>query len=101
MMRQMRENTKWIMLVTALAFVGLMVFQWGMDLRSRSRATGRGRERGSVNGERITYEEFITVYRNLYQQQSQASQEKITASMNREIENAACDQLVSQKLLEQ
>lgn len=36
MMRQMRENTKWIMLVTAMAFVGLMVFQWGMDLSGRS-----------------------------------------------------------------
>ena len=32
MMRQMRENTKWIMLVTAIAFVGLMVFEWGMDI---------------------------------------------------------------------
>ena len=36
MMRQMRENTKWIMLVTAIAFVGLMVFQWGMDITGRS-----------------------------------------------------------------
>ena len=48
MMRQMRENTKWIMLVTALAFVGLMVFQWGMDITGQS-GLSIG-EIGSVNG---------------------------------------------------
>jgi peptidyl-prolyl cis-trans isomerase D len=101
MMRQMRENTKWIMLITALAFVGLMVFQWGMDLSGRSGATATGGELGSVNGEPITYEEFITVYRNLYQQQSAASTEQISNAMNRQIEEAAWDQLISQKLLEQ
>ena len=31
MMRQMRENTKWIMLATALAFVALMVFRFITD----------------------------------------------------------------------
>ena len=41
MMRQMRENTKWIMLVTALAFFALMVFEWGMDASGRS-GVGQG-----------------------------------------------------------
>ena len=36
MMRQMRENTKIIMLVTAAAFVALMVFEWGMDITGQS-----------------------------------------------------------------
>ena len=36
MMRQMREATKPIMLVTALAFVALMVFEWGMDASGMS-----------------------------------------------------------------
>ena len=48
MMRQRRENTKWIMLVTALALVGLMVFQWGMDITGQS-GLSIG-EIGSVNG---------------------------------------------------
>ena len=36
MMRQMRENTKWIMIITALAFTALMVFEWGMDATGQS-----------------------------------------------------------------
>ena len=33
-MRQMRDNTKWIMIATGVAFVALMVFSWGMDITS-------------------------------------------------------------------
>ena len=72
MMRQMRENTKWIMLVTALAFVALMVFEWGMDMTGRSGAQFTGGEIGRVNGQPITYEEYYSVYQNLYAQQQQA-----------------------------
>jgi peptidyl-prolyl cis-trans isomerase D len=101
MMRQMRENTKWIMLITAIAFVALMVFEWGMDLTGRSGAQAAGGELGRVNGEIITYEEYLAVYRNLYQQQQQASEVGVTSAMNRQIEEAAWDQLVTQRLLEQ
>jgi peptidyl-prolyl cis-trans isomerase D len=99
MMRQMRENTKWIMLITAIAFVLLMVFEWGMDLTGQSGAAMAGGEIGRVNGEVVTYEEYLSVYRNLYQQQSGATG-PITAVMNRQIEDAAWDQVVMQKLLQ-
>lgn len=102
MMRQMRDNMKWIMLVTAITFVGLMVFGWGMDITGRSSAASSGGELGRVNGEAILYQEWITAYRNLYeQQQRQRPGEPISAAMNREIENAAWDQLVMQKLVNQ
>jgi peptidyl-prolyl cis-trans isomerase D len=101
MMRQMRENTKWIMLIVAVAFVGLMVFEWGMDASGRSGAAAAGGELGRVNGEPISYEEYLTVYRNLYQQQQQAMDAPITTAMNRQIEEAAWDQLVTGRLLQQ
>ena len=47
------------MLVTALAFVGLMVFEWGMDLSGRSSAEFSGGEIGRVNGEAVTYNEYL------------------------------------------
>ena len=63
MMRQMRENTKWIMLVTAMAFVGLMVFQWGMDITGRS-GLSIG-EIGSVNGTPVILRgQFNQTYRS-------------------------------------
>ena len=70
MMKQMRENTKWIMLITALAFVALMVFEWGMDMSGRSAGALTGGELGRVNGVPITYGEFSEVYRDLYEPDS-------------------------------
>ena len=102
MMRQMRDNMKVIMLVTAVAFVGLMVFGWGMDITGRSSAAATGGELGRVNGEPITYEEWNLVYRNLYeQQQRQNPGQPINAALARQIEEAAWDQVVTQKLISQ
>jgi peptidyl-prolyl cis-trans isomerase D len=101
MMRQMRENTKWVMLLVAVAFVALMVFEWGMDASGRSGAQAAGGELGRVNGEIITYEEYLAVYRNLYQQQQQAMDGPIGSAMNRQIEEAAWEQLVTTRLLQQ
>ena len=101
MMQQMRENTKWIMLITALSFVALMVFQWGMDLSGRSGAQAAGGDIGSVNGEEIKLEEYNTVVRNLREQQQRAQDEPITLAMERQIEDAAWEQIVTQKLLRQ
>ncbi|MGH7466145.1 MAG: SurA N-terminal domain-containing protein, partial [Longimicrobiales bacterium] len=96
----MRENTKWIMLITALAFVALMVFEWGMDMTGRSSSPVAG-DIGRVNGERISYEEWLAVYRNIYQQQQSAIDGPITSAMTRQIEDAAWDQIVTQRLLQQ
>ena len=102
MMRQMRDNMKVIMLVTAVAFVGLMVFGWGMDITGRSSAAATGGELGRVNGEPIAYEEWNLVYRNLYeQQQRQNPGQPINAALARQIEEAAWDQVVTQKLISQ
>lgn len=101
MMRQMRENTKWIMLVTALSFVALMVFEWGMDLTGRSGAQAAGGEIGSVNGDAIMLEEYNAVHSNLRDQQQRMQDEPITLAMERQIEEAAWEQVVTQKLLEQ
>ena len=102
LMGKFRDNMKWIMLVTAVTFVGLMVFGWGMDITGRSASGTSGGELGKVNGEPITYQEWVTAYRNLYQQQqNQHKGEQINAAMNKQIENAAWDQLVMQKLIKQ
>jgi peptidyl-prolyl cis-trans isomerase D len=100
-MRKLREHTKWIMLLTALAFVGLMVFEWGMDASGRSSAAASGGEIGRVNGESISYEEFLTRYRALYEQQQQQRDEPISTAENREIEEAAWDQVVMDRLIRQ
>ena len=100
MMRQMRENTKWIMLVTALAFVALMVFEWGMDITGRS-AGGVG-EIGRVNGTPVLYDDYLATYRNLYDQVQRSQGElPVTSQQNREIEDAAFEEVVNQILIRQ
>ena len=99
MMRKMRENTKWIMLVTAIAFVALMVFEWGMDITGRT--AGSVGEIGRVDGTPVTYEQYQAAYRNLYEQMSQNQEDPITAAQNREIEEAAWNEVVNQVLIQE
>lgn len=101
MLRTMRENTKWVMLITALAFVGLMVFEWGMDMSGRSSMIGFNGEIGKVNGKAVTYEEYDAIYRDLYQQQQAYQAEPIGPAQVKELENLAWDQVVMDHLIQQ
>lgn len=97
MMRQMREATKPIMLFTALAFVALMVFEWGMDATGQS-GGGLG-EIGSVNGDPVMYESYMAAYRQIYDQVQRSQEELISSQQNKEIEDAAFDEIVNQLLI--
>ena len=99
MMRQMRENTKWIMLVTAVAFVGLMVFQWGMDITGQS-GLSIG-EIGSVNGTSVTYDAFNQAYSSIYDETQASQEDPVTSQQVRDIEDAAWDEVVDQVLIRQ
>jgi peptidyl-prolyl cis-trans isomerase D len=99
MMRQMREVTKPIMLVTAFAFVGLMVFTWGMDITGQS--SGAFGEIGSVNREAVMYDSYMAAYRNLYEQVQAGQEAPVTSQQNKEIEDAAFDEVVNQLLIRQ
>lgn len=100
MLQSMRRNTKIVMLVVALAFVGLMVFEWGMDMSGRSNPQAVG-EVGRVNGTPISYQVWTQAFRNV---SDQAREEKGTALNDREIdliEEQTWNQLVNQVLIEQ
>ncbi|MEX2471541.1 MAG: peptidylprolyl isomerase, partial [Gemmatimonadota bacterium] len=99
MMRQMREATKPIMLVTALAFVALMVFEWGMDASGMS--SGSVGEIGRVNGDPVNYDDYMAAYRRLYDQVQNSQEGMITSQQDRELEDAAFDEVVTQILIQQ
>ena len=99
MMRQMRENTKWIMLITAMAFVVLMVFQWGMDITGQT--SGSPGEIGRVNGTPVQYEPYMGAYRNLYDRTQVGQADPISTQQNRDLEQAAWDQMVDRILIRQ
>jgi parvulin-like peptidyl-prolyl isomerase len=99
MMRQMREATKPIMLLAALAFVALMVFEWGMDISGQS--SGGVGEIGRVNGDAVSYDAYMASFRNLYDQVQQSQEQPVTSQQNTEIEDAAFDEVVNQILIAQ
>jgi peptidyl-prolyl cis-trans isomerase D len=96
MMRQMRQNTKIIMLVTALAFVALMVFEWGMDASGRSSGGG---DLGRVGSTNVSLQVWQDAYRNLYDQVQRSQDGPISVAQNREIEDRAWDEVVNQILI--
>ncbi|HSG06800.1 MAG TPA: peptidylprolyl isomerase [Longimicrobiales bacterium] len=98
-MRQMREATKPIIFLAFAAFVALMVFEWGMDITGRS--SGGYGEIGRVNGEAVTYDAYMAAYRNLYDQVQRSQEEPISTQQNKEIEDAAFDEVVNQILVRQ
>jgi peptidyl-prolyl cis-trans isomerase D len=100
-MNKMREWTKWIMVLTALAFGALMFFEWGMDASGQSAVAMGGGEMGRVNGDPISYESWVPTYQNLYDQRQEAQGRPLTSAEARQIEDETWEQLISQVLVRQ
>ena len=58
-MNKMREHTKTLLIILVLAFVGTIIFDWGMDVTGIKR---RPNVAGEVNGVEIMYDQY---YRNV------------------------------------
>lgn len=99
MMRQMRDNTKWIMMLAALAFAGLMFFEWGMDITGQT--SGSFGEIGRVNGEPVSYDRYMAEYRNIYDRVQATQEEPITNAQNAELEDQAWEGVVNSILVQQ
>ena len=99
-MRSLRENTKWIMLILTVAFVGWLVFDW---VQSGQRGGGQGANPvvGTVNGQEIRYSEWNRHLQQYLQQvRAQASGAPTDERMN-EAREQAWTQLVTEILVQQ
>ena len=69
MLKTLRQNTKPIMLIVVICFVGMIIFSWGAGITGRkSSILGKGII-GKVNGKKIKIEDFqreLTSMRDLY-----------------------------------
>jgi peptidyl-prolyl cis-trans isomerase D len=99
MMKELRDKTKWIMLVVALAFVGLMVFEWGMDISGQTAGQQTG-ALGEVDGRPIQLAAYNEVYQDLYQRMQQQAGTQLSREQIRQIEEMAWEQVVGQMLLQ-
>lgn len=98
MMSKMREYSKFFIIIVALSFIGLMVFEWGMDytgLNSRQNVVGK------VNGQELTYEMFSDMFQNLYQTERSRSEQELTESQVANLRNLVWERFVQQVLLKE
>ncbi|MEJ2635072.1 MAG: peptidylprolyl isomerase [Calditrichia bacterium] len=68
MMTKLREMTFIFIWILVIAFVGLMVFEWGMDFTGRRT---RSNVVGQIEGQNITIQEFQQALQNAYMQEKQ------------------------------
>ncbi len=98
MMTKLREYSKIFIIIVALAFIGLMVFEWGMDytgLRSRQNVVG------VVNGEELTYEMFSDMYQQLYQNERQRRDVELNDSQLENLRTQVWDQFVQRVIFQE
>ena len=99
MMQQLRKSTKWIMILVAIAFGGLMFFEWGMDITGQS--AGSYGEIGRVNGTPVMYDDYYSTYQNLYNQAANSQEEPVTSAQISQLEDQAWEESVTNILIQQ
>lgn len=98
MLKQFRANTKWIMVIVVIGFVGMIVLQWGMDIGSQRPDIESGVV-GKVNSAEIIYNDYRQMVEN---QRSQAmSGQRVTYDQERQLHQQVWGFLVTNMLLQQ
>ncbi len=98
MFAELRQRTKTILWIVIVAFVGLMVFVWGMDLRRRS-----GPESGiigRVEKQRITLQEYRNELANLRARYYEIEKRRPDQQTEKEIAERAWKNIIQRRLLQ-
>ena len=100
MLRTMREKTKIIMLILAVAFVGWLVFDVGMGVSGRNQGP-QTQNLGSVNGSAISYQAWLAVYQQTADQARQRNPgQTLSQEDQKALEDDAFEQLVQEHLMQ-
>jgi peptidyl-prolyl cis-trans isomerase D len=97
MLAQMRKNTKVVLWIVVVGFVGFMFYNWGMN-----RVQTGGPEPGvvgKVGDERISWDEFRTELRNQYQAYFEQEGHRPDAATERQMSEQTWESLIQRRLL--
>jgi peptidyl-prolyl cis-trans isomerase D len=97
MLKTMRQNTKIILWIILAAFVGTIVFAWGMNVTGMKK--GGQTVVGVVNGHKITYQQYYRAFQNLYAQTQEQLGQEMDQETFRQLREETWSQMVSQILL--
>lgn len=94
-MKAMRQGTKPVLWIIIAAFVGTIIFAWGMEFTSRPTARGVV---GSVNGTELRLDDYSFLYQNALAQQQQQAGDVSEEDATR-LREDVFDQMVGSQLL--
>jgi parvulin-like peptidyl-prolyl isomerase len=101
MMRSIRENTKWIMIILAVAFAAWLVLDW-VQSRDTQAAAGANPVIAVVNGHEIRYVRWSnTLQLALNNARAIGGGAVLTDEETRQVERTAWDQMIRDLLIEQ
>lgn len=90
-----------IMMIALVGFLATIIFQWGMDINSRSQYEDANLA-AVINGEEISWNEYNRVYQNLYNNEQQKDPDvDLPLAKTRELQNQAWNQILQNRLLMQ
>jgi peptidyl-prolyl cis-trans isomerase D len=98
MLSTFRKFTKVVIWVVIIAFVGTIIFAWGMEV---TRSKAQRNIVGSIDGKDIDYRVYQTYYDRLYQSKQAGTDQELDPTTLRQIRTQAWDNLVSEYLLNQ
>src|SRR5438445_13836863 len=93
MMRAMREMSKYVFYILAVAFIGWLVFDVGMGITGRSSGAS-GDVVLKVNGQEVHYPEWQQAYQSAYDQARRQSGGQLTDEDEKDLQDRVADQLI-------
>ncbi len=96
MMTKLREMTFVFIWILVFAFVGLMVFEWGMDITG---IKGRSNVVGTIDGQKVTIQEFQQAMQNAYMQEKQMTGQEPDEEKMQELRDRVWEMFVQRVLL--
>ena len=97
MLTKMRENMAMVMWILVVAFIGTIIFSWGMGGFQGNVKPGIV---ASINGKDISIEYFENLVQQAYAQRINESEEEPGSDILKEIRQEVWDELVQQSLME-
>lgn len=98
-MNRMRDNMPLILIGLIVAFILTIVFEWGMDYLGMA---GKGAsDVGSINGKRISYQQFAELVRTAAETQKAQTKAEADEEQTSQIRDQVWNNLVTQALLEE
>lgn len=94
-MTKLREFSTTFLIILVLAFVGMMVFEWGMDYSGMNRGQNIV---GEVNGDKLTYEQFQELYQNLFQSEKQRTDQEFDDNKLKALRDQVWEQFIQRTL---